>query len=447
MSGITSFFSSFYHARVHLLHRQTWKNRAIFIVGALIVGAISVVFAYAADWIQEQFDHLASFSTLPTLIITPLGLALSAYLTRRWFKGAQGSGIPQTIAALSTNDAGLRQQVLSLRIAFGKFFLTLIGIASGASVAREGPTVQIGASIMDALGRRFNVRDRSLTRALISAGSAAGIAAAFNTPLAGIVFVIEELNRSFEQKTSSMVFMSVIMAGMVAIGLQGNYNYFGSAAVTSIGGFWVGSKMVLFCGLAGGLAGGLFCWLVLRSAGRLPGAVGRLASERPVVFAAACGLVLSVLGIASQGATFGTGYHYARDVLAGNDVPFSFMWAKLLATWVSFVSGVPGGIFAPSLAVGAGLGGNLTAFFDPSVATAVVVLGMVGYFAGVTQAPLTTVVIVMEMMNNQNLVLPMLLVALIAKGVAVIFNRKPIYHALAEKFLERWQETHPNHKE
>lgn len=447
MTSIISFFSSFYHSRIHLLHRQTWKNRAIFMVGALAVGLVSVVFAYFADWVQSYFGQLTSLSALPSLIITPVGLALSVYLMRRYFKGAQGSGIPQTIAAMSTNDAGLREQVLSIRIAIGKFFLTILGIASGASIAREGPTVQIGASIMDAMGRRLGVRDRSLIRALISAGSAAGIAAAFNTPLGGIVFVIEELSRSFEQKTSSLVFMSVIVAGMVAIGWQGNYEYFGTAAVTHLGGLMVGSQMVLLCGIAGGLAGGLFCWLVIKSSDGLPGIVGRLSKNRPVVFAAACGLVLAVLGIASQGATFGTGYHYAHGILAGDEVPVSFMWAKLAATWVSYVSGIPGGIFAPSLAVGAGLGQNLTGFFDPSMATAVVVLGMVGYFAGVTQAPLTTVVIVMEMINNQKLVLPMLLVALLAKGISVIFNRKPMYHALADKFLKSWQETHPKHKE
>ena len=194
----------------------------------------------------------------------PLGLALVAWLTQRVFPGTQGSGIPQTIAALSISNIDARNRLLSIRIATGKLFLTLAALASGASIGREGPTVQIGASIMHSLRRftRFSVAD--IDRGLILAGGAAGIAAAFNTPLAGVVFAIEELSRSFEERTSGTIYTAVIVAGVTSVALVGNYTYFGSTqASLTDSRMWL---VVPVCGFLGGIAGGVFsrCMLVLR---------------------------------------------------------------------------------------------------------------------------------------------------------------------------------------
>ena len=160
-------------------------------------------------------------------ILAPAGLVFSLLLTQRVFPGAQGSGIPQVIAALHMTDEARSRVVLSLRIAVGKVVLTLLGLACGASIGREGPTVQVGASIMYAVGQRLRLPRVELQRALVLAGGAAGIAAAFNTPLAGVVFAIEELSHSFEARTSGMVFTAVIIAGITTLGLVGNYTYFG----------------------------------------------------------------------------------------------------------------------------------------------------------------------------------------------------------------------------
>src|SRR5689334_10764598 len=173
--------STFRRSRRRWLYPQFWRRRIVFWSGGLVVGGVAVAFAVAADYAQAGFKALLAHSPYLALVVTPAGLALSAALTRRFFPGSQGSGIPQTIAARQFGDAAARSRLLSPRIAVGKIGLTLLGLVTGASVGREGPTVQVGASILHAVGRASG----GLYQGLILAGSAAGVAAAFNTPLAG----------------------------------------------------------------------------------------------------------------------------------------------------------------------------------------------------------------------------------------------------------------------
>jgi H+/Cl- antiporter ClcA len=411
-----------------------WKRRLVFWCGAISVGLAAVAFAVGSDFTHTFFHGLIAYSPYLPLIVTPLALALVVALTRRFFPGSQGSGIPQSIAALGMQDAGMRGSVLSLRIAVGKILMTLLGLLSGASVGREGPTVQIGASIMHALGKWVRFPRREMERGLILAGAAAGIAAAFNTPLAGIVFAIEEMSRSFEQKTSGTVLTAVIIAGMTSLALMGNYNYFGhTGAELTFSREWIA---VPFCGLFGGLLGGLFSRVLIIASNGLPGAIGSLMRDRPVAFAALCGLVLALIGLASGNTTYGTGYAEARQILEGtHSMPESYGILKMLSTVVSYVSGIPGGIFAPSLAVGAGFGSNMAAFLPFAPAGAVVILGMVAYFAGVVQAPITAFVIVMEMTDSHEMLLPLMAASLIASVASRLICGKPLYKAMAEKFL------------
>ena len=207
---------------------SVWRPRLVFWCGALATGVISVTFAKLADLAQHGFNRLTTateWSFLLPLLLTPAGFALSAYLAMRLFPNAQGSGIPQAIAARHLKHDEDRGRLLSLRIAVGKILLTVLGLFSGASIGREGPTVQVGASIMLAAARFGGMAQ---ARGLILAGSAAGIAAAFNTPLAGIVFAIEEMGRTYEARTNGIVLAAVIISGLAALGFSGSYHYFGS---------------------------------------------------------------------------------------------------------------------------------------------------------------------------------------------------------------------------
>ncbi len=229
----------------------------MFLGGAIVVGLTAAGFAAVCERFQYIFDWLLTISRFAPLLITPLGFIICAYCARRYFPGSQGSGIPQTIAARQTRDVQIRSKLVSLRIAVGKLLLTPLAIMFGASVGREGPTVQVGAAIMLATGKVFG---RSSQHGLILAGGAAGVAAAFNTPLAGIVFAIEELSRAFERRTNGFVLSAIIFAGISSIAVMGNYTYFGTTSASIDIYAW---PAVVVCGLVGGLAGGLFSRFII----------------------------------------------------------------------------------------------------------------------------------------------------------------------------------------
>jgi H+/Cl- antiporter ClcA len=413
---------------------EDWRRRVVFWGGAIATGAVAVGFALGSELAIGVFERARSQWPWWPFVGAPAGLALAVWVTRRWLPGAEGSGIPQTIAALSLPTEAERDRVLSLRIAFGKILVALLALASGASIGREGPTVQVGASIMHSLRRYARFPAVDIDRGLILAGGAAGKAAAIKTPLAGGVFAIEELSRSFEERTSGVILMAVIIAGVTAMALVGNYTYFGStAAELSEPRMWL---VVPVCGIAGGLLGGLFSRTMLVMRTRLPSPVRRLHAQRPVLFAAACGLLVASIGWASGGTTFGTGYEEARAILQeGIDPPAGFFLLKALATLASYVTGIPGGIFAPSLAVGAGLGGQLHAWLPLAPAGAMVLLAMAAYFAGVVQAPLTALVIVTEMTDNRGLMLPLMAVVLLGRASSALVWREPLYRSLAQRYL------------
>lgn len=379
------------------------------------------------------------------LLLTPLGLAAIVYLTRRYFPGSQGSGIPQTIASLDPKESrSIRDKVLSLRVTLGKILLTVTGLMFGASVGREGPTVQIGASIMHSLGNFARFPKHDVEKGLILAGGAAGVAAAFNTPLAGIVFAIEEMSRSFEEHNSSTILMTVIIAGITSLALLGDYSYFGHTSESlSFGREW---NVVILCGIIGGLAGGAFSRLLIEANRGLSGTLGPWMRAHPVAFAAACGLLLALIGLASGNSTYGSGYSEAKSLLDGNaDLPESYGLLKMLATAVSYVSGMPGGIMAPSLSAGAGLGASIAHFFASVPVGASTILGMVAYFAGVTQAPITAFVIVMEMTDNHDMILPLMAAAFIGKLCSRMVCPTPLFHTMAETFIHKQKSsgTHP----
>jgi H+/Cl- antiporter ClcA len=415
--------------RMRLLSARAQRG-VVFWLGGIVVGAAAVVLALLANEAQDAFQMLIEHWRYASLAVTPLGLGIAAYVTRRVFPNSQGSGIPQAIAARHLADQRARGRLVSMRIAVGKILLTLFGLLCGASIGREGPTVQIGASIMFAIGRLSPSRQRGL----ILAGASAGIAAAFNTPLAGIVFGIEEMSRSFEVRTSGLLIGGILAGGLVSLALLGDYSYFGttSASVHSLAG-WIA---VPVCGLVGGLCGGVFSRILIEVGRGLPGAAGRAIKRHPVGFAMLCGLGTALCGLASGDTIYGTGYNQVKALIAGGvPLPMSFGLLKMAATTLASISGIPGGIFSPSLAVGAGIGFNLSMLFPGVPLGAMVLLGMVGYFAGVVQAPITAFVIVSEMTNDHAMVIPLMAAAVFGYAASRLVCHEGVYHALARNFL------------
>ena len=404
-----------------------FRRRIAVITGAVAIGIVAVLFADAADEAGLAFSAYARLWHWLPLITTPLGFMALVWLTRRFVPLARGSGIPQVMAARADPQAAMGG-LIAVKTVLGKVFLTMAAVLCGASVGREGPTVQIAAAVMGVTHRLLRV---PLQGAVIIAGGAAGVAAAFNTPLAGVLFAIEELAAAYEQKVTLLVLSSIVIAGMVAQSLSGDYIYFGAIGAHMP----IASALIVVpvAGLAGGMFGGLFSRIVLglASGGHT---VTRWSKAHPVAFAGLCGMVVAVLGVFTAGLTWGTGYSAARAMIVGVDAPLWFGPAKALATVATAVAGLPGGIFAPSLAVGAGVGNLLHALFPNDPAGAVVILGMVAYFAGVVRAPLTAVIILSETTVSRGLLLPMFATAFIADWASQLVCGEKLYHGLAQTF-------------
>jgi H+/Cl- antiporter ClcA len=190
------------------------------------------------------------------------------------------------------------------------------------------------------------------------------------------------------------------------------------------------------CGVAGGIAGGCFSRLLLSFAFLLPARLAESVKHHPVMFAAICGLGVAALGFCTDGIVFGTGYQPTRQTLESSSaLPWHFGIAKMAATLLSSISGIPGGFFAPSLAVGAGLGDNIAALL-PQIAphSSIILLTMAAYLAAVTRAPMTSFIIMMEMTDGHQILLPLMMASMVASGTSRLISPTPLYHALFERF-------------
>jgi len=416
---------------------RLWWGRAV-VVGAAVAAGLTVVgFTWLAEAASSRFTAMRALAWWAPLLCAPACAAAVTWCTLRFAPGAAGSGIPQVMAALENGvGEGERGLFVSLRLSLAKIALTSAGLLGGLSLGREGPSVQIAAGIM-LQARRLMPSGASVgIHGLLVAGGAAGIAAAFNTPLGGVMFAIEELARAPERRSSGLIIAAIVLAGLVAVSAHGNGAYFGVIHASAPGMALLVPGLLL--AVLAGLAGGLFSRLMIASlSGQGQDRFSRLRARRPVLFAAACGLAVAVIGVVNAGATFGSGYGSTRVMVEGSGaMPEAYALFKFLATWLTSWSGVPAGIFAPSLAIGAALGNDIALLLYGTQAPALIALGMVGFLSAATQAPLTAFVIVMEMVDGHAMVLSLMACALVSFAVARMISR-PLYPTLAGFQLRR----------
>lgn len=422
-----------------LLSSIRWRTRITLWTAALLAGLVVVAFAKLGEMALHTFSQLATGRPWVPFLLAPAVGMTAVWATRRYFPGIQGSGIPQVIAATSLVQKGLPVSgLVSLRIAVGKVLVGALALVGGFSAGREGPSVQVAASILHASHRLLPATRALRPSDLVLAGGAAGVAAAFNTPLAGIVFAIEELGRRLETRTSGVLISTIILSGLISIALMGNYNYFGKFRVlpqdTAI------ILPVVLGGVVCGLLGGLFSWLMLlpQKARDLPIWVWR--QQNPVLFAGACGFLVALIGWLGGGFSFGTGYEVTKHAASGEiALPWHAAVTRFAATLVSYYSGIPGGIFAPSLAVGGALGASVGKLLAMAGGPApVMALFMAGFLAAVTQSPITAAIIVMEMVDGHEMVISLMAVSFIAKAVSSRISPELYQHlALAWMPLRR----------
>ena len=364
------------------------------------------------------------------------------YVTRTLFPGTEGSGVPQSLASIKDSSRMLAGRYLTLRIAISKILLCVGGLLCGASLGRVGPTVHIGAAIMYSLGKYMHFRRDYVLNGLIMAGGGAGIAAAFNLPIAGIMFAIEEMGRTFDRRSIGMILIAIILASMVSILVHDSDYHFAVTAVLGSDSVQLGF-IVVICGVIGGLIGGGFSYLLITIARK----ISSHTRKHWVATTLVCGLGIAVTGILSGGVAFGSGYAETKILVscAGQQVcadhpGILFPLYKIVATVMTFISGIPAGLFVPVLATGAGIGSDIAMFFPVELASTILLIGMVAYFSGVFQTPVTAFIVVIEISENNELVFALMVAALIASGISKMICRKPLFKALAENLLAMMSE-------
>jgi CIC family chloride channel protein len=411
----------------------------------IAIGGICGLAAVAFHLLINLVSHLAIDRALAapgyswiawTLLVPVLGGLLSGVLLEYVVPNARGSGIPQVKAAYASKSGPLR-----MRDSIGKFFVSALQIGTGSSLGREGPTVQICAGIATRTGRFSGISPQNLRR-LLPVGAAAGIAAAFNAPIAAVTFTIEEVVGNLDQTVLSGVVVAAALAAIVERSVLGVHPVF---AIPKEYGLEHISSLLLYvalglvaAGLALGFTGSLL-WLRLwfKRLRRLP----RWA--HPAVGAVVTGALAATAWawLGARGVT-GGGYETVSAALAAKLaltalIPLCLM--KLVATVFSYSSGGAGGIFAPALFIGAMAGGAMGALdmrvfhhsFESMGAFALVGMGAV--FAGIIRAPITSVLIIIEMTGGYSLILPLMIANMLAYGIASHYRPTPIYEALLEQ--------------
>ena len=414
-----------------LLHKVRGKREEqVFLVLALIIGVLTGLAVVAFIVLTERIGmrlYPAGAAPWRRLLFPVVGSLGIGYLLFRYFPYARGSGVPQTKAALYA-----REGRITLRTVLGKFFCTSVTLASGIPLGREGPSVQVGAGIASVLGRLLGLRpDR--VKALIPVGAAAAIAAAFNTPLAAVLFALEEIVGDLHAPVlGSVVLASAASWGVLRL-LLGNSPLFKVPQYQLVNP----AEFVVYAvlGVAGGLVSGAFTKLLLGMRERFLRFPQKTLWFQPV----AGGLVVGLLGwFVPQ--VLGVGYKYVGYALNENmalKLMAVLVVLKLITVTTSYASGNAGGIFGPALFIGAMLGGCVGTLahrlFPAYTATpgAYALVGMGAVFAGIVRAPMTSVVMIFEMTQDYAVIVPLMISNLVSFFISSRFQKQPIYEALA----------------
>jgi CIC family chloride channel protein len=408
------------------------REEQIFLVLTILIGALAglavVAFIVLTERLGMRLYPVGSAAWRRVLV--PIGGSLAmGYLLYRYFPNARGSGVPQTKAALFA-----REGFISLRTVLGKFGCTAATLASGIPLGREGPSVQVGAGIASVLGRALGLRPEKI-KALLPVGASAAIAAAFNTPMAAVVFSLEEVMGDLNAPVLGSVVMASATSWMVLRLILGNNPLFHVPQYELVHPLEFAVYAVL--GVAGGFLSVAFTKLLLEMRKRFLLLPRKTWWWHPVVG----GVVVGLMGwFVPQ--VLGVGYVYVGSAL-NSTMAFKLMALlvvlKLFAVTASYASGNAGGIFGPSLFLGAMLGGaigSVAHHYLPGYTAspgAYALVGMGALFAGIVRAPMTSVLMIFEMTRDYSVIVPLMIANLASLFISSRFQKQPIYEALAHQ--------------
>src|SRR5262245_32180900 len=405
------------------------RENQLFLVLTIVVGVVAglaaVLFTVAIEQTSHRLFGLAP-STLRLLVIPPLMSIVTGVLLAKVFPDVRGSGVPQTEAAYHLSDG-----VIRARVPVGKFLTGVLCIGSGHSMGREGPSVQIGAGLASTIGRWLNLSPRRV-RDLVPVGAAGALAAAFNTPVAAVLFALEEIIGDMNATLLGSTVVASVASVIVERSILGNEPLFHVPAYHLVHP----AELLAYAGLGvfGGLVSLLFCKCLLA----LRRAFLRMPAWTKVIQPAIGGLVIGAVLVYSP-AIMGVGYEYVDQALNGGLLLKTMVilcFLKLGATIVSYASGNAGGIFAPSLYIGAMAGGAMGmivhrfAPFPTGDPGAYALVGMGTLFAGIIRAPMTSVFMIFEITQDYQILVPLMVANLLSFMISKRYQSVPVYHAL-----------------
>lgn len=419
--------------------QKIFQALPFWIAGALTAG-VAILYAHIFHYAEETAVVLFESLGYWLLLTTPVLFAISWWLVDCFAPYANGSGIPQLMAAAELSEksgaAGLIPRLLGLRIIIVKIVSSLIAVVAGGAIGREGPTLQIAGSLFDLTNRYLPARLKIPNRqGMILAGGAAGLAAAFNTPLGGIAYVIEELAKSHLSFFRTGILHAVVVAGLISQVVMGSYLYFGFPKVAGFS--WEQVGMVILVSLAAGLLESLFGQFlkyifILRTL-----FVGRSAK----VFAAlGFGFLFALMIVFVTPKTMGSGREVIDPLLFHNsEATWKELLVRFFGSGLTYATGGAGGIFAPTLAIGGAAGSLVANFIFSTVGPLAALAGMTAALAALTHSPLTAFILILEMTDRHSAILPLMIAAMIGQGVSKLISRQSFYEFVSRRLITALQ--------
>lgn len=408
-----------------------------FWIASVISGFVAVVFTMLFNIVENAFKAVSVWHPSSILFITPLTFC-AAYMVVYYFSPpSKGSGIPQVMAAIELNSkkhSFIIDELLNIKVILTKIISSLLMVQGGAAIGREGPTIQISASIFRLVEKAIPSSWPKLSsQNFILTGAAAGLAAAFNTPLGGIVFGIEELAKIHVKYFRTALFTAVILAGLTAQGILGPYLYLGYPNVTAQGVviFLAVGIVGIVSGLSAGCMSSLILWIRRKKR--------HLHFGENMIFVLLAGLLVAAIGFYLNENIFGSGKSLMTTLLfsENKDVGVDTILVRILGPAICFNTGAAGGVFAPSLAAGAALGGAIGNFlhYAGTDANILILCGMVGFLTGVTRTPFTSAILVLEMTDRHGVIFFLMFAAMIAYLSALAIHKRSLYDHLKREYI------------
>lgn len=410
-----------------------------FLVASVISGLVAFLYSRIFTFSEKLSLYIYSQDRAYIFILTPISFLLSWWLVKRFAPYSKGSGIPQvmaTIALAKPKTQGLISHFLGFKIIIIKILSSAIKVIGGGILGREGPTIQISSSIFNLVYRYLPKWWAPISQQnILIAGAASGLAAAFNTPLGGIIFAIEELSKFHIKYYKSPLFIAVIIAGLTAQGLGGSYLYLGYPK-TNFEGWRVLLGVLITC-LTAGYFGSKMCVILLR----FMVFVNSISDQtKRIGLVVGCSLVVATTIYFFGTETMGSGKEMMERTLFTNDktVEWYLPFLRMNGLIFSFGFGGAGGVFAPSLSSGASFGALIAQIMQLNGANAnlLILIGMTAFLTGVTRAPFTSAIIIFEMTDRHSIIFYLLIGAIIANIVASYVSRKTFYDQLKEIYIK-----------